>query len=393
MNGGKRLVAGLLLTFFAAACGPADSDNSFEQTNQGSGTPCERPGRVTPPETGTVVIDAATAPCTIEFREVVILRGTENGVLPRSPVTLGPGGTYVTATYSPAEVAFWGADGEVVRLITKRAGNGPGELGTRIWGLLVDTLADRLYAFVEGWRIEMLSLDGTFQERISTREVSAGIGTSGALLADGYIVTGHTTRPALERPMLIAARGQQVERVGPARRSYAAPLLRAGRTGVWSSERLWYELNHHSMPDGRVDVRLRREVSWFPDGTPQDAENGGRIDGPGAFVVDFAIDESRGLVFTIVQAKDPDAPGPWKEMMIGGGPVPTGDEMKRQAAMYLDGLMEVFTLDGRLVASRRYDYRPGVPLPLTARLFYRVDESGLFPAIQILEAVLVQNPE
>jgi hypothetical protein len=168
-------------------------------------------------------------------------------------------------------------------------------------------------------------------------------------------------------------------------------VVKDGKNGVWSMEPFWYEFSHHAMPDARVDFRIRREVPWFPDPTREEAAAGYPADGPGALLIDYVVDRTHGLVFAVVQAKDPDAPGPWEAMMSGAA-TPTGDEMTRQAAIYLDGVMEVFTFDGRLLASRRYEYRPDVPLPLTPRLFYRADDSDLFPLIEILEPMLVQNP-
>jgi hypothetical protein len=254
---------------------------------------------------------------------------------------------------------------------------------------VLDTLGSRLYVLTAGRRIDVFSLDGTFQHRISTHVVSPNVAAP-ALLADGSVVMRGTY--GKNRPILTVARGERVDRVGPAQKYSYPPFVEPGHNGVWSAELLSYEINHHSMPDGRVDFRLRREVPWFPDGRPEDG--GMRLDGRvSGVLMDFAVDESRGLVFAKVQTRDPDAPGPWKAMMEEGGPMPQGEELRRQTVIHLDALLEVFTLDGRLIASRRYDHKSEAPLPITAHRFYHVDDSGLIPSIQILEPVLVQSPK
>ena len=100
------------------------------------GPPCEY--TAVPRPTGEVVVRGEEAPCVVEFREVVRLQGSVDGVAPRRPIAVGPGGTYVTWTYTYGQLAVWSPDGKLVRVIGNGTGSGPGEF-RRALDLAVDS--------------------------------------------------------------------------------------------------------------------------------------------------------------------------------------------------------------------------------------------------------------
>lgn len=70
----------------------------------------------------------------------------------------------------------------------------------------------------------------------------------------------------------------------------------------------------------------------------------------------------------------------------------SGEQPLEQVSDPLDGLIEVFTLAGRLVAPTRYDDGREMPFPITSSvpgdLWYRLTD-GLTRSIEILRPVLV----
>lgn len=326
-----------------------------------------------------MVVRGAEGPCELEFRQMVTLRGDEDAELPRLPVTLGPGGEWLTATYDPGEVAFWSAAGELQRVIGNGPGEGPGEFG-RVTDLVVDSLAGELYVFTGLPEVLVYSLSGEFLRQILLR--TGGGSLWGVLLPDHTLVT--TTVGSTE-PKLIAIRGDSVTRVGPAQRRVFPPMLRSALDGLWSAESSWYEIDHHSMPDGHVDYRIRREVSWFPE-----RSDGGAPTVRGPLLSSLALDPVDGLVFAVIgPLDDPDAPS--QPMPRARSP----EEGRELSRAYFDMLIEVFTVDGRLIASSLYDDGSDAPRPLgpsnPADVWYHVDESDPRTPIDILTPVLING--
>lgn len=334
------------------------------------------------PDTPTVVVKGEETPCTLEFREVVTLAGSEGGALPKQPVRHAPGGEWLTATYNPGEIAVWSASGELQRVFGKGPGEGPGEFNT-VWDLLVDSVASELYIFTGRSYIEVYSLAGAPRRRIT---LNGGSLMSGVLLADGTLVMPNTPRSPEDPRFLVVRDDSIVLRTGPPMKwpGGFAPVLLAEDDELWSAETPWYEITHYKMPDGYVDLSIRRDVSWFPEPTEEDLHAGA-----GAMLFSFDVDSERGLLYTMLQqVRDPEAPS---------RPAPRpknaeeGNEVYRR---YFDGMIEVFTLNGRLLASRRYDYGLRMPGPLTSsnptHLWGRVEDDP-FRSITLLRPELVES--
>jgi hypothetical protein len=320
-------------------------------------------------------------PCTLEFVDVVTLAGDpDEGALPKLPVTTGPGGGWVTATYDPGRIAFWSSTGAFDRVIGNGPGEGPGEF-RRVSELVVDTLARRVYVFSSSPRIVVYSLAGEYLSEIRVPTIAA----TGVVLSDGTLVT--VGSPPTTEPELIVVRGVGVERVGPPQRGPVfPPMLLAADDEVWSAEGPWYEIDHHAMPDGHIDFRIRREGPRFPVPSEGDVQNAS-----GPILSGFTVDERTGTAFAVlVLVHDPDAP---RAPM----PQPTGpDEGARLQREYFDGVVEAFSLDGRLIATAVWDFMFDAPLPLRSNnpsgLWYRVLDDAT-RSIRILRPVLSPGPQ
>lgn len=123
------------------------------------------------------------------------------------PVALGPGGTYVTNTYSPDEVAIWAADGEFGRTVGHGAGPGPGEFEF-VSSLLVDS--DSVINILPGLPLwHRYAWSGDFLETVRVPMGSSATGM--AMAGDGTLVTPALTNP--EVPFLVWRRGAEEPRL------------------------------------------------------------------------------------------------------------------------------------------------------------------------------------
>ena len=339
-----RLLLTVLSLGWLCACAPGDGGVPDSD-------PCGGPAPATLADTGTIVVRGEDPPCTLEFVEVVTLAGDpDEGALPRMPIAGAPGGGWVTATYDPGRIAFWSPTGAFERVIGNGPGEGPGEF-RRASELVVDTLAGRVYVFSSSPRIVVYSLAGEYLSEIQVP--GPAMAGAGIVLSDGTLVV--TTSPPTTEPELVVIRGDHAERIGPAQRGPVfPPMLLAAHGGVWSAEGPWYEIDHHAMPDGHVDFRIRREGTRFPVPSDEDVRNAS-----GAILSGFTINEGRGTVLAMLaHVHDPDAP---RAPM----PQPTGpDEGARLQREYFDGVVEAFSLDGRLIATAVWDYWRDAPSPL-----------------------------
>ena len=355
-----------------------------------AGAPCDLSEAGTRPDTGTVVVRGTEAPCVLEFREVVTLRGGLMGDLPKLPIVPGPNGQWLSGTYDPGEVAVWSASGHLTRTIGRGPGQGPGEF-MQVRDMLVDTLAGTVYIYAGATRIEVYSLDGEYVRDIPL----PGMAAWGARLADGTIVS--TVEPATPEPFLVLTRGDSIWRVGPKPKFVFPPLLRAADDGIWSAEGPWYEIDHHAPSDGHIDFRVKREAPWYTE----PSTTRGVVNFTSGVLNGFAIDSRTNLIVATVSGlQDPNGPEALAELPAeGGAPVSmprTAEERERNRRQRFDAIVEAFTMDGRLISSERYDMPRDAPLPLNVRnsisLWYRVnsDESA---SIQILELALKEKSD
>jgi hypothetical protein len=359
-----------LLTLFAGC--------SAENRPATGADPCGNRQAVTRVDTGTVVVTGTEGECTIDFREVVTLRGSVEEDLPKVPVVRSSDGEWLSATYDPGEVAVWSAAGALLRTIGNGPGEGPGEFGT-ITDLVVDTLTGELYVFSGAQKISVYTLPGEYLRQITL----SGRASFGVRLTDGTIVTN--LQPATPGPFLVFIRGDSIARVGPPQRFTFPTLLRATSEGIWSAEGPWYEINRHALADGHIDLHIEREAPWYSE----PIVTGPNTNLDGGVVTGVAVDSHRRLVVVNVQAvKDPNAPS------RPAGFAQTPEERESNMRAYYDGVIEAFTTDGRLIASRRYDYMSDAPLPLnsydSALYWYDVIDDD-YASIQVLELVLAKK--
>lgn len=259
-------------------------------------------------------------------------------------------------------------DGTLLRVFGNGGGQGPGEF-TNMNGLLVgtDSVVNVFTGRAEWHRYHW---SGEYLETVRAPTMS-GVAEP-VVLADGMIVTV-AMRP--EGPVLVTwNHGRAAEfvetKVEP---GFHRLVLGASRSaGLWSSETPSYVLRRHQMPQGNVGFEIRREAPWFR-----------REHGRSPYVTHVTVDE-RGLVWICTNVPDSSPPA--------GPPVETfSDEARRhQNDQYRDVVMEVFTPDGRLLASRRFDDLAMTGWGLAGDLWV-LQEDDLLQSLVIRRAMLVQN--
>lgn len=381
---GKRLGIVISLSMLWGGC---ELDERLETSE--ADQPCAVPSFETTNEDpgGVVVVRGTDAPCAVMFEPVQELTGVPDGTLPRPPVSAAPGGRWLTATYVDGEFAVWSPSGDLERLIGLGSGDGPGEFG-RPWDLIVDSIAGTVHVFSMSPRIEVYSLDGTYLEGVRLPSPPR----LGARLNDGTIATASTI--PMGSPKILLVKQDTVFRTGPAGRMAMPADVRAGAEGVWTAESPWYQFDHHALPGGQVDFTIRRDVSWFPALSEEAGRNA-----PGPLVMGFTVDPERRLVFARIQrVEDPDAPGGSPGLGVaaeGEAPRParTREEVEQINTLYFDGVVEVFTVGGDLVASTRFDNEQEMPWPIgggaPGNLWFRL-RGETIQSIEILRPKLVE---
>ncbi len=333
-------------------CGrPSDSVGS--RTDDSRAAEC--PYAATSPPT------ADETPSTIEFREVVRLAGDLDGTAPRDPVSALEDGRYLSATWSPGEIALWASDGRLLRVMGEGSGEGPGEFNHPSG--FAQTTDDEFIVFSGHAVLHSYSLAGRF--RRSLRLPGVGGALRGVRYGDALI----TEAPASRHIQTFVLENDSVRPWSVRTPREARLFLAAARSdGVWSATSDRHVLRRHRWPDGAIVDSIVGNPDWHP------GEPGHNLYGLHA--------DQRGLIWAMMGVGDPDAPD---------GPMPLPRDAEEQYAItarYLDNVIEAFSPEGSLVASARFDgWREG-PMPIGESLWRRVTDD-LIPAIVVMEARLV----
>lgn len=313
----------------------------------------------------TLVVEGGEGACTVVFDEVVLLQGSIAGELPRLPVSSGPDGGWVTATYDPGRVALWSANGRFRRVIGKGEGGGPGEF-IKVSDIVVDAERDRIYIFTVSNRIEVYDEEGKYLETISLPRYSS----TGTLMPDGSLIA--VLSRAMGEPAFAVVRPDTVVRWGYSQRGPVfPPLLYGNGENVWTAESAWYEIRRHAS-DGRVIGSIKRETPDFPEPTKVEVERGA-----GPLLVAFTVDTDKRRVFALL-----------KQVMKPGHTPPAAVEAETRLPpadadqdAYYAGVIEAFDFSGNVLASLRIREGENVPYPImssgSSGLWYEVLDDDL----------------
>jgi len=318
-----------------------------------------------------VQVSLGTAPCRLAFRVITRLDGSDDSVLPRPPVAVGPGGVIVTGTFQPGVMAVWAPDGSLLHSFGRGAGAGPGEFSIAS-GLAVSPDAI-VHVFTGRPQWHQYSLDGDY---IRTASLPSAAGPrTGVVMPDGaMIMVVRLVESGLEQAGIFAWNGDQALRVGdfPSDPGVPPSFGFSPDLGLWSTDSRGLGLVRLGSPGGAEVLRLALEGGWA-------AGSGTRVGRRHFF--ELALDD-RGLIWYLANVPGLEAPA--GEMP----PANSMEELRSNIRLYRDNVVEVVTLDGRLVASERYVDPMAVPRPVTAHRWYVV-EDDLMGSIVIVEPVLL----
>ena len=301
--------------------------------------------------------------CDLEFREIVHLVGSIEGVAPNRPVQVLRDGTYVTGTYSRGRIAHWGPDGQLLNVFGTGPGEGPGEFDYATE--FAQASDDEFFVFTG--LVHKYSMAEGFVR--SFRLPTLGGVAAAAAYEDGVVVAAHD----VDGIRGFRLRGDSVQPQGVLAPTGAGLLLAAVEgVGVWSATSDRYVLRRHMWPGGTVVDSLVVNRDWFRG--PEGRE---------ALLYGLQAD-GRGLIWAAGMGPDPDAP---PRRPAAGVEVPITEEDEADAIRYTDFVIDAFTPDGRLVASVRFDTLEETPRPMPGGLWFRPTEDGL--SVVILEALLV----
>lgn len=313
--------------------------------------------------------DGNTALCDLEFREIVRLEGSVDGVAPDSPVRVLRDGTYVTGTYARGTLAFWGQDGELLVTAGRGPGEGPGEFAFA--QSFAQTPAGELLVFTGLPLVHQYSTTGGFVR--SFRLPALGTQSSEATYGDEVIVS--VAADSSWRAFQLD--GDSVRALGVRLGSSEAfsVLTAAEDVGVWSANTDSYVFRRHEWPGGALMDSLVLMRDWF-QGPERES-----------YLVGFQAD-SRGLIWAVASLPDPNAPPRRRPL---DAPIGDLEEFEAEAIRDRDTMIEAFTPAGRLVASVRFDSFRDVPRPMHGDLWYRQTPDEL--SIVVLEAFLVKRSD
>lgn len=361
----SRIVVSLIVA--ASGCGPEGevSSRSSSELNSAhelnSAQECEW---LVAPDPG----DPSVALCDVEFREVVRLEGSMEGVAPDHPVQALWDGRYVTGTYSPGRLALWGPDGRLLEVLGTGPGEGPGEFDYATE--FAQTSDDEFLVFTGYQLVHRYSTTEGFLR--SFRLPTFGGVSGAAAYGDVVVVAASDGRRDLGFQIV----GDRVQPQGVIEPTGGFLLLAAGEgVGVWSATAERYVLRRHMWPGGTVVDSLVVNRDWFrgPEGWA-------------AFLGRLQADV-RGMIWVVGSSPDPDAPPRRRPRPPAGVEVPITEAELAEGIRYTDLVIDAFTPDGRLVASRRFDTVEETPRPMPGGLWFRPTEDGL--SVVVLEALLL----
>ncbi len=313
--------------------------------------------------------DADAAMCDLEFREIVRLEGSVDGVAPVRPARVLRDGKYVTGTYSRGTLALWGQDGELLVTAGRGPGEGPGEFA--FTQSFAQTPAGELLVFTGLPLVHQYSTTGGFVR--SFRLPALGTQSSEATYGDEVIVS--VAADSSWRAFQLDGDSVRALGVRLGSREALSVLAAAEGVGVWSANTDSYVFRRHEWPGGALMDSLVVMRDWF-QGPERESH-----------LVGFQAD-SRGLIWAVASVPDPNAP-PRRHPL--DAPIGDLEEFEAEAIRDRDTMIEAFTPAGWLVASVRFDSFRDVPLPMQGDLWYRRTPDEL--SIVVLEAFLVKRSD
>lgn len=158
-------------------------------------------------------------------------------------------------------------------------------------------------------------------------------------------------------------------------------LVLTGRSVIHKYSTAGHFLRSLHLPAGGGADSLVVARDWFPGPRENEAH------------LSWIHADGRGLIWTVVDVADPDAPpGSLPTWDVGAAEEqPIDDDPEALAAIRIktrDTVVEAFTPDGRLVASTRFDSFRDAAIPMRGNLWYNMTEDMM--SLIVLEAVLVQ---
>jgi hypothetical protein len=354
----------LLVGIMAVACGEGLPSPDPAPGREGRDAPtCVLSPAPTSQSARAVVVAAPDPLCDLEFREVIALPTGRSEILPRPPAAIIPSGGYVTATFRAGYLAVWSASGEFVRLVGRGPGRGPGEFGHP--GSLVVDPAGVIHVFSGGPSKTSYTLNGEYLGT-STPEGVSGLGSAGTGAGGSLLALARTPRG--QRIVRWDADGSvRVDATGPD--PGRALVLGVNVAEVWTALADTYELK-------RVEPDLDPERTTLGRDPPRL-----RSAPPGSWNLFGIVPESDGGIWVLLSVAADDAPeGPLP-------PLESPDDAARILSAYRDTMVELLSLDGRLLASHRFTDIGAAPTPMSASRWF-IDPGDASGTLRIVEPVL-----
>lgn len=366
-----RLIAVLVVAVLATSCADADQapleGDEVASVTDAPGGVCDADWRRPLPDTpGVVRITGTIEPsCTVTFREVGRLEGSMDGVAPAIPITKLTDGRFVTATFSPGILAVWDPDGNLLSTFGEGPGQGPGEFSAL--ASIVAMGGDTVAAVSSRGVVNVYSAQGGFQFSLRPQRLPM-FGQLEWIPPEGLLGLGR-------QGTLVRIQGDSVtETEAVLDSTEVMRFASSDGASLWAGDYRSYRITE-VLPDGTLRHVIERHAYGFEPSTDDP-------DGPNLF--DLIVGENR-LIWVGVGAPDPDPPS---------APKPTryesADEVMAVAAEYLDSHFEIISPTGDLVASIVYDDPQDAPRPISASLWYRIDDD-LLRSLILLEPVFTER--